>query len=200
MSHEDESHHHSWDDFAETWDDQDGVEDYADSAFRSLVTVLDRNNRSLDGAAAVDFGCGTGLLTERLVKAGASVNAVDTSSPMLAVLGAKIEANSWSDVVTSSAAPTEPWAFDLVVCSSVLSFVADYQGTVSDLVEVLKPGGLFIQWDWERVDGEDGGLSRTEINNALIGAGLDQVTVGPGFELAFGDEVMVPLMGHGLKR
>lgn len=200
MSHGDESHDHSWDDFAETWDDQEGVVAYADSAFQSLAMVLDRHNRSLDGAAVMDFGCGTGLLTERLVNAGASVHAVDVSEPMLAVLTAKIASHRWVDVVTSQASPTEGPVFDVVVCSSVLSFVADYPVTVSQLVSALKPGGLFIQWDWEQVDGEAGGLSRTEISDALTGAGLEQVTVAVGFELAFGDEVMAPLMGHGLKR
>ncbi|MCH8334286.1 MAG: class I SAM-dependent methyltransferase [Proteobacteria bacterium] len=37
--------------------------------------------------------------------------------------------------------------FDLVVASSVCSFLPDYNSTLRDLSSALKPGGLFVQWE-----------------------------------------------------
>jgi len=45
---------------------------------------------ALARAEVTDFGCGTGLLTERLVSAGAAVHAADTSQAMLDVLDRKV--------------------------------------------------------------------------------------------------------------
>ncbi|RLE24984.1 MAG: hypothetical protein DRJ50_03810, partial [Actinobacteria bacterium] len=109
---------------------------------------------ALAGARTVDFGCGTGLLTEQLVSAGAAVEAVDTSTEMLAVLDSKVAQHSWTTVGTGTEVPTTKQVFDLIVCSSVCSFLDDYPGTVADLVALLRPGGLFVQWDWERT-GDD---------------------------------------------
>ena len=151
----------------------------------------------------LDFGCGTGLLTERLADSGASVLGVDTSQGMLDVLQAKIADHNWSDVHTSTELPSLPASFDLIVCSSVCSFLDDYPAMARTLAGLLTPGGLFVQWDWERDTSADiddtHGLSRAEITEALRAAGLDQVSVDVGFEAAFEDQVMRPLMGHGCR-
>lgn len=188
-----------WDDYADGWDRDEGARAYAGGAFSSLGEALAGRGLRLTGATVIDFGCGTGLLTERLVAAGASVRAVDSSAAMLAVLDEKITARGWTNVETSPVIPTGPGTHDLIVCSSVCSFLDDYPGTVAQLVALLRPGGLFVQWDWER-DGEDGhGLTRTEVTDALAGAGLVDVLVDVGFVVSFGEETMSPLMGLGQK-
>jgi len=81
----------------------------------------------------------------------------------------------------------------------VLAFVNDYPGTVRELVSRMKPGALFVQWDWELnpADDEPFGLAPSNIGAALRGAGLADVQVGVGFELPAGGETMRPLMGSG---
>lgn len=188
-----------WDEVAGEWDDSESVRGYAMSVFESLHGILDEDALSLEGLRVVDFGCGTGLLTERLVGVGARVVAIDTSPAMLAVLDRKIADRGWTTVRTSTDLAIGDEQFDLVVCSSVLGFVDDYRTVVRDLSSMLRPGGLFVQWDWERTDGDDGGhgLSRSEISEALTAAGLEGIEVGPDFTIDIEGEVVRPLRGHG---
>jgi len=186
-----------WDEYADGWDQDSGARVYAEAANRSLSGLLDASERSLDGSRVLDFGCGTGLLTERLVLAGASVHAVDTSPAMIAVLDRKIAQRGWTKVTTAADLPNEPESYDVIVCSSVCAFLDDYRGTVAELVALLRPGGLFVQWDWERTTGTSHGLSRDEIEHVLGAVGLEETSVTTGFTEQVGEQVMRPLMGCG---
>lgn len=188
-----------WDDFADGWDDDEAARAYAAAAFESLETMLEQQGATIDDTRICDFGCGTGLLTERLADRAAEVIAVDSSPKMLDVLRSKVDQQGWSNVRPAPVPPTADEGLDLIVCSSVCSFLDDYATTVRDLAELLRPGGRFVQWDWERdesdVDGH--GLTGSEIQNALSAAGLDNVSVAVGFEVVLGEQMMRPLMGHG---
>lgn len=165
---------------------------------RALRRLLAPSAHHLAASTALDFGCGTGLLTEQLVAGGAEVWAVDTSPAMLDILKAKGQQAGWTTVHTSIEVPAEPAAFDLIVCSSVCGFLDDYPQTAARLANRLRPGGLFVQWDWERTgDGDEHGLPRDEISDALVGAGLEGVEVQTAFEVRIDDQVMAPLQGHG---
>ena len=191
-----------WDEYADGWDDDLGARAYASAAYGSLVDICGERGLSLTGATVCDFGCGTGLLTERLAAVVRSIDAVDTSAAMLAVLSAKIEMHGMTNVYPSMVPPASLATHDIVVCSSVLGFVDDYAATVHGLVRLLRPPGLFVQWDWERDEDatEPHGLGRAEVNDALTGAGLDAVEVDTAFEVAVEGETMRPLMGIGQKR
>ena len=185
-----------WDALAASWDTDAGPRAYAAAAFASLVELLDDAGPPLDGARVLDFGCGTGLMAEHLVDAGATVVAVDTSMGMLEVLDAKVARHGWRGVRTSPVLPKPSERFDLVVCASVCSFLDDHPGTVAQLAARLAPGGRFVQWDWERTD--DGhGLTRVEITDALTHAGLTDVEVHRAFTIEVDGESMTPLLGHG---
>ena len=185
-----------WDAYADQWDDQVGTKAYARAAFVSLLSVLEEAGIELSGSRVVDFGCGTGLLTEHLVNAGAEVVAVDTSPAMLAVLRAKADRFRWTTVTVTIEFDDVPEGSDVIVCSSVCSFLDDYPATAAQLAALLRPGGLLIQWDWERVE-DDHGLSRGEMVDALRGAGLEGVEVATAFEVEAEGQTMQPLVGHG---
>lgn len=187
-----------WDEAAAGWDDEPAVRQYSAAAFDSLVAALDERGISLDGSTVCDFGCGTGLMTERLADAAESIDAVDTSEAMIATLDAKAADRGWQRVRTSHAIPHGDHTHDLVVCSSVCGFLDDYPGTVQQLVGLLRPGGVFVQWDWERDEDTAGdGLTPNEIERSLAAAGLVDLRVGTAFEVEIYDEVMAPLMGIG---
>jgi 2-polyprenyl-3-methyl-5-hydroxy-6-metoxy-1,4-benzoquinol methylase len=188
-----------WDDAASGWDDSHAVRIYAAAAFDSLCDVMAAHGLTLDGLDVCDFGCGTGLLTQRLAPLSRSITAVDASPAMLDVLDRKITTNSWSHVATMRDLPTRGARFDLIVCSSVCAFVDDYPATVERLVGLLRPGGVVVQWDWEfdPDDDEPFGLTRQQIRDALTGAGLGDVDVDVGFTADVDGETMRPVRGSG---
>ena len=186
-----------WDEYAQSWDRDPGPRAYADAAFGSLLEVVRTSGLSLGAAEVLDFGCGTGLLTEHLVTAGASVLAVDTSPGMLDALTVKIDRHGWTTVDTAAELPDHPARFDLIVCSSVCAFLDDYPATVAELVARLEPGGLFVQWDWERTGDDDHGLTRPEISDTLTAAGLAEVVVDTAFTIEVDGQAMAPLVGQG---
>ncbi len=193
----------SWDDMADTWDTLPSVRAYSSGAFRSLSEVCAARGVSLDGARVIDFGCGTGLLTEAVAAQAQDVVGVDVSPAMVAVLQGKglpnvrVECGELNDIIARGGLPHG--AFDLVVASSVCGFLADYPAAVALLAARLAPGGLFIQWDWELdpTADEPMGLTRDAIQDALVAAGLDDVVVDVGFHAPFEDMVMAPLRGVG---
>ena len=195
----------SWDDHAASWD-EGGPRVYAEAAAASLREQARALNLQLSGARVLDFGCGTGLLAERLAPLAAQVVALDPSSGMIARLAAKIDGGLarveavhgvLDDEVLKRDAFARP--FDLIVASSVCAFLDDYPGTLRQLARLLRPGGAFVQWDWElrAADEEPFGLSRQAVGEALRGAGLDILFLDTGFEAAFGEMTMTPLMAIG---
>jgi len=186
-----------WDHYADQWDEDPTVCAYAEAAFGSLTKVVGALGLELTGAKVLDFGCGTGLLTERLLDAGAIVDAVDTSHAMLNVVKSKIVEHQWTTVTPASELAENHGDYDLVVCSSVCGFLDDYSASVKDLVSRLTTGGCFVQWDWERVDAESHGLSRHEIAAGLEQAGLGRIHVESAFTVEIDGESASPLVGYG---
>lgn len=198
----------SWDSYAEGWDEDEGARAYAAAASESLTRLCSRRGIRLEGARVLDFGCGTGLLTEKLAPVCASVVALDTSPRMIECLEAKIERRGLANVSTTtdgldqaiadSASPLRG-PFDLIVCSSVCSFLDDYPATALQLAQLLGAGGLFVQWDWEREPAAEDtdGLTRAEVRDALAAAGLVEIEVATAFEVPAQGTTMRPLMGAG---
>lgn len=173
----------SWDDWADGWDDNADVRVYAEKAFRSLVEVVD-----LEGLRILDFGCGTGLLSEKMSPLATQIVALDPSSGMVSVLRDKNIGNVVPLVAALSDDTIESEAvlhdkFDLIVASSVCAFLPDYRDTLRLMQSLLVPGGVFVQWDW--LAAEEGGFGFTEghVSSALTDAGFAQVQLRQPFSL-----------------
>ena len=69
------------------------------------------------------------------------------------------------------------------------------------LSRLLRPGGAFVQWDWELAPASDEpfGLTRSQIEEALNTAGLREVLVDVAFDIEFEGERMRPLLGFGIR-
>jgi 2-polyprenyl-6-hydroxyphenyl methylase/3-demethylubiquinone-9 3-methyltransferase len=99
----------------------------------------------LKGAAALDVGCGGGILSEALARAGARVLGIDLSQAVLDVaelhaLEGKIEVQ-YKSIAAEQLAMQQPAAFDLVTCMELLEHVPDPAATVAALAALVKPGG-----------------------------------------------------------
>lgn len=111
---------------------------------------LDYITRQVDlgQVAALDVGCGGGLLAEGMVSRGATVTGIDRSEKALGV--ARTHAAQSGVTVQYEASDAETWAedhaaaYDIVTCLEVLEHVPDVEATVAACARMLKPDGLFF--------------------------------------------------------
>ena len=137
-----------FDDLAQRWWDANGPQ----KALHALNPVrLDyvAQRAPLMGAAALDVGCGGGLLSEALAKAGAAVTAIDLAPNLLKVArlhglesGIKV---GYRQVAVEVLADEAAGSFDVVTCMEMLEHVPDPAAIVAACARLLKPGGrLFL--------------------------------------------------------
>ena len=100
---------------------------------------------SLSGCQALDIGCGGGILTESLARAGAQAMGIDTSTE--AIRSAKNHARenglaiSYQVGDASTLIPGLRQGFDCVTCLELLEHVCDPQSIIQNAAELAKPGG-----------------------------------------------------------
>lgn len=194
-----------WNDYADGWDSNSEARLYASRAFAALDSHAGITGGAWQAKRVLDFGCGTGLLTEKIAGHVKDVVAVDTSDRMIAVLKDKNLPNVralHADLLGGSVEGAGGWlsGFDLICASSVCGFLPDYAGAVAALSRLLNSGGLFVQWDWHS-DGSGGfGLTEQQIQAALTAAKLGSIRVEQAFEIKADTQPMPVLMGMGVRR
>jgi len=187
-----------WDKYAENWNIDPTVEAYAKNAFFELI-----KNVNLDGLSVLDFGCGTGTLTEIISPKVESIVAIDPSSEMIKHLDKKVLKNvfSVSDYLSIDLVQKYPELqskFDLIVASSVCSFLPDYEATLSLLKSLLKHDGIFVQWDWLSEEGSSNmGLSEKRVNQAFVANGFVNTIITRPFIMNSSKGDMPVLMAIG---
>ncbi len=117
-------------------------EEYAEHAYfvPALGNAVYKLLSPQPGERILDLGCGDGVLTERLVEAGASVVGVDTSPEMIAAARAKgLDAR-----LMDAASIDFVGEFDAVFSNAVLHWVKNASGVAKAVYRALKPGGRFV--------------------------------------------------------
>lgn len=101
--------------------------------------------RPLAGKAALDVGCGAGLLCEPFARLGAEVTGVDASPENVMAAAAHAE-GAGLDVryMAGEVGSLDIGAFDLVTSMEVIEHVADKRAFVAALAARLAPGGLMV--------------------------------------------------------
>ena len=99
----------------------------------------------LAGKRVLDVGCGGGILSEGLARAGAEVLGIDLAKKSLKV--AQLHALesgvavSYRCVAVEDLAAEAPGSFDVVTCMEMLEHVPDPQSVVRACATLVKPGG-----------------------------------------------------------
>ncbi|MGO9991287.1 MAG: bifunctional 2-polyprenyl-6-hydroxyphenol methylase/3-demethylubiquinol 3-O-methyltransferase UbiG [Steroidobacteraceae bacterium] len=96
----------------------------------------------------LDVGCGGGILSESMARAGVQVLGIDLTQAVLDVadlhaLEAKIEV-TYRAVAAEDLALERPAAFDVVTCMEMLEHVPDPAATLTALAKLVKPDGDII--------------------------------------------------------
>ena len=104
-----------------------------------------RARHPLSGKAALDVGCGAGLLCEPLARLGAQVTGVDAAAENIGAARAHARA-AGLDITYHAGELAELQAdrFDLVTAMEVIEHVADKGAFVHQLQERLADGGLMV--------------------------------------------------------
>ena len=166
---------------AATWDDDPSKVARAAEVARCIAAAvpLDSSTRLLE------YGAGTGLVTEALREKIGPVTLADTSTGMRDVMQAKVDAGAlpnaqiW-DLNLETAPPPPDEQFDLIVTVLTLHHIHDLARVLAGFAALLVPGGHLCIADLEQEDGSfhgadfDGhhGFDRTALARELAGAGF----------------------------
>ncbi|MFW1140111.1 class I SAM-dependent DNA methyltransferase [Vibrio parahaemolyticus] len=185
-----------WDGLAKNWESNPATEQFAQSVFAQLQQLT-----QLDGIKVLDFGCGTGQLSQLLSPIVKDIVALDASEAMIEELDKKelLNVEPVVDALSRGLVAQHPafrGQFDLVVASSVLAFVDDVESSLDIAHSLLNEGGYFVHFDWVAESEQDGfTLSRSE--NALSNAGFVDVEAKKVFGITSDGQTMSVLMGVG---
>jgi len=111
--------------------------EYERQRLKQLESAVARN---VVGARVLNVGCGTGGFNVLARDSGADVWGVDACAEAVTIAALRTPGR----VLRAAAEqlPLPPGAFDLVYCYSTLEHVADAGRAVSEMVRVLRPGGV----------------------------------------------------------
>lgn len=100
----------------------------------------------LEGKRALDVGCGGGILTDAMARAGAETLGIDLATKSLRVaqlhaLEAQTPRVQYREVSAEDLAAEQPASFDVVTCMEMLEHVPDPASIVRASATLVKPGG-----------------------------------------------------------
>ena len=101
---------------------------------------------SLSGRRVLDVGCGGGILSDAMARAGANVLGIDMSAKALGVaqlhaLEVQTQGIGFREITAEDLADELPGQFDVVTCMEMLEHVPDPASVVNACAKLVKPGG-----------------------------------------------------------
>jgi predicted TPR repeat methyltransferase len=137
----------------------------------------------------LEYGAGTGLVTQALRDAVGPVTLADTSAGMRDVIRAKIDSGAlvdarvWELDLATEPAPDEQ--FELIVTVMTLHHIPDLAGVLSRFADLLAPDGHLCIADLEKEDGSfhgadfggHHGFERGALAAELRGAGFTDIAI-----------------------
>jgi len=146
--------------------------------------------------SALDYGCGTGLLSFPLKDELGAILMADSSGGMLDVVNEKIAAQGVSNMATMKldllADPPPAQRFDLIVTAMTLHHVPDTDHILRVFHDLLQPGGTLCIADLDQEDGSfhgaevdvHHGFDRSDLSRRAARAGFAAVQFQTVFSIA----------------
>jgi 2-polyprenyl-3-methyl-5-hydroxy-6-metoxy-1,4-benzoquinol methylase len=123
---------------------------------QEVVAAICRELPLVKEMEALDYGCGSGLVTLGLQPFVGRITGADSSQGMLQVLSRKVRERGMANVVTKFIDLEQQrleGSYDLIVSSMTLHHVDKVAALIGSLVQVLNPGGWLALADLESEDG-----------------------------------------------
>lgn len=137
---------------------------------------------------ALEYGCGTGLLSFALQEDLGQITLADTSQGMLDVLTEKISASGATNMhpvrLDLATDPQPAKKFNITYSLMTLHHIHDTQDILHKFHALLEPGGFLLVADLEKEDGSfhtDGttdvhkGFTHNELQNQVEAAGFENI-------------------------
>ncbi len=144
---------------------------------------------------AMEFGCGTGLVSFNLHEKFKSIVLVDSSQGMIEMLNSKIERSKVSNMTSYYLDITNKdsldMKFDVIYTSMVLHHIDDIKATIKKLYELLNKDGYLFIVDLDEEDGSfhknqpdfhgHNGFNQDYLRDILISCGFQDVELNTLF-------------------
>jgi ubiquinone/menaquinone biosynthesis C-methylase UbiE len=136
---------------------------------------------------AIEYGCGTGLLSFALQPHLGKITLADSSTGMLAVLSQKILSSGVSNMqplrldLATDVQPDATW--DLVYSLMVLHHIPDTDQILSAFYQLLNPGGYLCIADLDEEDGSFHGPEISDVHHGFKRDVLGQQVKAAGFRV-----------------
>jgi 2-polyprenyl-3-methyl-5-hydroxy-6-metoxy-1,4-benzoquinol methylase len=163
-----------FDTVAESWDDE--------LRMKRARVISDEIRASIPDDAhgsAMEFGCGTGLISLGLLDQFEHITLIDTSEKMIEVLKNKIDARKIRNMMPvlmdiNTDGEAKKVKYDVIYTSMALHHIPDTETTLKNLREMLADGGCLCIVDLTE---EDGSFHRLE-KNFQGHNGFDRIAMG----------------------
>jgi 2-polyprenyl-3-methyl-5-hydroxy-6-metoxy-1,4-benzoquinol methylase len=132
-----------WDKSASKFDKEEKKDE------QTTIKIIDRTRKYLKISDTVlDFGCGTGLISNEIADNVKIIYAVDTSSKMIEIAKNKADNRKIQNInytyTTIFDEKYKSGSFDVILAFYILHLLEDNQKTIQRINDLLKPGGLII--------------------------------------------------------
>ena len=175
---------HYFDEASKTWDQDPLVFELAKAAASSLLAhVVFRQEHIV-----MEYGCGSGLISEVIAPRVRHLHAWDSSPGMLSTLESKLQQHSISGISTRQIDLTcdevPDHKFDIIYSSMALHHVKDTEGLFEKFRKLLAPGGCIALIDLDTEDGSfhgdipgvhHNGFERDTIERQLANLGFSHI-------------------------
>lgn len=182
----------NFDERAKDWDSDPGKVERA----RVVADAIRKGIPLSTKMKALEYGCGTGLLSFALQSDMGQITLADTSQGMLDVLKKKIADAGVKNMhpvrldLTSDPLPSE--RYDLIYSLMVLHHIHDFKGVLARFCDLLVPNGYLLVADLDKEDGTfhtDGatdvhlGFDRTDLQKIVERFGFGNIRFSTAYEI-----------------
>jgi ubiquinone/menaquinone biosynthesis C-methylase UbiE len=179
-----------FDDYAQNWDTDKRIKRAKIIAEEISNAIADKEKYS-----AMEFGCGTGLISFNLQDKFKTITLVDSSKGMIKVLNSKIDKYKINNMIPYhidiSNENLADMKFDVIYNSMVLHHIHDTKAIIKTFYELLNRDGYLCIVDLDEEDGSfhrkypdfDGhnGFKHSELTNVLVEVGFKDIEINTFF-------------------